>query len=91
MKCGEWRKQLLGQIELEKEKKVFLEKRKEQLEGGIFKLLSDSTVLLRSKLEELEIPGEGATADTLLSEVSELLLQGVNDRSGTRDYQHFLF
>jgi len=69
MKTPEYRYNLLEQIEVEKGKFKLLTKQKDHLHAGIERLLKDSTVLLRSKLEELGIPGEMATADTLLSEV----------------------
>ena len=69
MKSPEYKQQLLDQIDAEKQRRAALTKRADQLKFTIEKLLSDSTILLRNKLEELEIPGEGATADTLLSEV----------------------
>lgn len=70
MKSPQYRRQLLDQVEVEKRRKEDLVIRKDQLDKHIAKLISDSTKLLRSKLEELNIQGEGATADTLLSEVS---------------------
>jgi len=73
MKSPEYRQQLFDQVELEKKRKESLTLRRDQLNKHIDRLISDSTKLLRAKLEELHIPGEGATADTLLSEVSSLM------------------
>jgi len=70
MKSDEYRDEILQQVEVEKRRKECLTLRKDQLQKHIDRLVSESTKLLRAKLEELNIPGEGATADTLLSEVS---------------------
>jgi H3 lysine-79-specific histone-lysine N-methyltransferase len=79
MKSDEYRDEILQQVEAEKERKETLTLRKDQLQKHIDRLISDSTKLLRSKLEELNIPGEGATADTLLSEVCFVhVLRGLN-------------
>lgn len=69
MKSTEYEDQLKAQIEEEKKRKEQLTLRRDQLNKHIDRLISDSTNLLRTKLEELNIPGESATADTLLSEV----------------------
>lgn len=75
MKSPAYRKQLLEQVEVEKRRKEELNIRKDQLDKHIDRLIADSTKLLRSKLEELNIQGEGATADTLLSEVSKITFE----------------
>lgn len=72
MKSAEYEQQLREQIEAEKKRKEQLTLRRDQLNKHIDRLISDSTKLLRTKLEELNIPGENATADTLLSEVCVL-------------------
>lgn len=71
MKSKEYYNSLVAQIEAEKKRKEDLTLRRDQLNRNIDNLIADSTSLLRSKLEELNIPGETATADTLLSEVCE--------------------
>lgn len=70
MKSPEYEVQLKEQIDAEKKRKEQLTLRRDQLNKHIDRLINDSTNLLRTKLEELNIPGESATADTLLSEVS---------------------
>lgn len=74
MKAPEYRQHLLDQIEVETARQKILMKRRDYLQSAIDRLLKDSTVLLRTKLEELGIPGEQATADTLLSEVINFVL-----------------
>ena len=69
MKLPSFKENLELQISVQKKKKEELVQTKDQLERQITTLIEDSTSKLRAKLEELDIPGEGATADTLLSEV----------------------
>lgn len=74
MKSPEYHNQVVEQIQAEKKRKEQLKQRRDQLNKHIDRLISDSTNLLRAKLEELNIPGENATADTLLSEVRMMLM-----------------
>ena len=76
MKSPNFKENLELEISAQKKKKEDLIQTKEQLERQIKTLIEDSTSKLRAKLEELDIPGEGATADTLLSEVRILSLHG---------------
>lgn len=73
MKSTSFKENLEEQISVQRKRKEELVQTKEQLERQIKGLIEDSTSKLRAKLEELDIPGDGATADTLLSEVINLM------------------